>query len=76
MVIVVHGWFGSPASRGLDVGRDPVTGAGDPVVDAGLVLFGTGVAGRHDADQVPDAVVVEHERAARVTLTRVPSPNS
>ena len=71
--VVASGSAASTLTRGLDVGGDPVTGGGDAVVDAGLILLGTRVAGRHDADQVPDAVVIQHQRSSRVSLARVPA---
>ena len=39
------------------------------MVDAGLELLCTRIAGAHDTDQVPDTeLVFEHQRTAGVTL--------
>lgn len=40
------------------------------MVYARLVLFGTGVARRHDPDEVPHAELIQHQRTTAITLKK------
>lgn len=60
--IFLRGGGGVAGRLGEDVGRDPVGGAAEAVVDARLVLLGARVPRRDDADEVPHAELVQHQR--------------